>query len=375
MNIDKEFKDKGYVYLKDIYDINKCRNLTKHLESLVEKGLTTNDTQCPTSEAVYGDSVFDELLKELLPEFEKVSGKKLNPTYSYARLYKKGEELKVHKDRESCEISATLTLDYSGKPWAIYMGDNEDKTNASEIYMKVGDAVLYRGMDKWHWREKFEGEWQAQVFLHYVDADGPHANLKYDNRTNLGLQEVQDKNLLPTFTYFQNHFSSIQCDEIIKSCTGTSIEYEKPVVGNSGTERIDTNVRNVKRLQLPFNNGIGGILTSVGLNANNALWKFNVTHTEQTEFLLYEPNGHYVGHVDTEYKHSFRSRKLTVLVFLNDDYEGGKFWINPEGVKFYPPQEKGTVLVFPSYIVHGVEPVTKGTRYSCVTWMLGDYFK
>lgn len=33
MNIDKEFKDKGYVYLKEVYDVNKCRNLTKQLQN------------------------------------------------------------------------------------------------------------------------------------------------------------------------------------------------------------------------------------------------------------------------------------------------------------------------------------------------------
>jgi hypothetical protein len=42
-------------------------------------------------------------------------------------------------------------------------------------------------MDVEHWREKYtEGQWQAQVFLHYVDADGPHADQKYDKRESLG---------------------------------------------------------------------------------------------------------------------------------------------------------------------------------------------
>jgi predicted 2-oxoglutarate/Fe(II)-dependent dioxygenase YbiX len=52
------------------------------------------------------------------------------------------------------------------------------------------------------------------------------------------------------------------------------------------------------------------------------------------------------------------------------------FFLNPEGNSYIIlPQEKGTILVFPSYMVHGVEPVTKGIRYSCVTWFLGPYFK
>ncbi len=43
--------------------------------------------------------------------------------------------------------------------------------------------------------------------------------------------------------------------------------------------------------------------------------------------------------------------------------------------RMYPQQTPGTVLVFPSFMPHGVEPVTKGVRYSVVTWMVGPYFK
>ena len=68
-------------------------------------------------------------------------------------------------------------------------------------------------------------------------------------------------------------------------------------------------------------------------------------------------------------------KKLTILVFLNDDFEGGKFYIQNSHERFYPPQSRGTVLVFPSFMPHGVEPITKGIRYSVVTWMVGPYFK
>ena len=67
------------------------------------------------------------------------------------------------------------------------MGNNEDKANATEVKMEIGDAVMYRGCDIYHWREAYkEGKWQAQVFLHYVDQNGPHAEHKYDTRTNIG---------------------------------------------------------------------------------------------------------------------------------------------------------------------------------------------
>ena len=90
---------------------------------------------------------------------------------------------------------------------------------------------------------------------------------------------------------------------------------------------------------------------------------------------MYDVKGKYETHVDTFHKLSNETRKLTILVFLNDDFEGGKFYIANGHKKLYPEQKKGTVLIFPSFMPHGVEPVTKGIRYSIVTWMVGPYFK
>jgi len=375
------FEQNGYVHLQDFLDIDNCRELTQELNKYVEQGRTIKDIQCPVSEAIHGTPTFDKLLEDLLPHFEKACGKRLYPTYSYARLYKPGEELKNHRDRPACEISATLTLGWSGKQWAIYMGDHEDKSNASEIWMNVGDAVLYRGMEKYHWREKFEGEWQAQVFLHYVDADGPHTEWKYDKRKQLGLSkttgkqgQVQHIRRLTDCAVFENHVTNSFCENLIKTYTQDSIKKEPPVIG-SGTGAIDKNIRDTERVLLPQNVGIGATLTATGLNANHYWWQYTITHANQTEFLIYKPDGHYNPHVDTFHQHSNETRKLTALAFLNDDFEGGKFFLNADGNLFYPPQEKGTVLVFPSYMVHGVEPVIKGIRYSCVTWLVGPYFK
>jgi len=396
----KLFEENGYVHLKNFLDDDNCRELTGILRDLVAQGKTTKDPQCPKSHAIHGNNTFDKLLEDLLPHFEKASGKRLYPTYSYARLYEPGEELKIHSDRPACEISATITLGWSGKQWAIYMadptdkdseaepynseGDNEYKNvkakNISEVWMNLGDAVLYRGQEKLHWREKFEGEWQAQVFLHYVDADGPHADQKYDGRTHLGISKTNDEQsqnhcerYLTTCAIFKNHITNSFCDNLIKTYTQNDIKKESPIIGNNDT--IDKSIRDTERVLLPQNVGIGATLTATGLNSNNYWWQYTITHANQTEFLIYKPGGHYNAHVDTFHLHSSETRKLTALAFLNDDYEGGKFFLNANGNLYYPPQEKGTVLVFPSYMVHGVEPVTKGIRYSCVTWLVGPYFK
>ena len=374
-----EFKEKGYVHLKDFLHLDSCKDLTRELKRLVTEKKTVKDEQCPLSEAIHGTLTFDKLLEDLTPHFEAASGLKLFPTYSYARLYNtQGEELKLHRDRPACEISATLTLDFEGDVWPIYMGANEDKSNATEIKMNVGDAVLYRGCDIHHWREPYkEGKWQAQVFLHYVDQNGPHAEWKYDKRESLGLSKTNQVQGFEDCYLVRDAVSPAFCDKLIQEYSKPEVEKELPFIGNGRDleKNIDLDIRNVQRLQLPLYAGIGATLTAIGLNVNHDLWKYDITHSNQSEFLMYDVNGKYETHVDTFHQLSNETRKLTILVFLNDDFEGGKFYIQNSHQKTYPEQKKGTVLIFPSFMPHGVEPITKGVRYSIVTWMVGPYFK
>ena len=78
-----------------------------------------NDTQVPQTYSHYADIAMETLLQKVLPIMEKHTGYKLYPAYSYARLYKKGDILKRHKDRFSCEISCTLNL--GGDKWPIFL--------------------------------------------------------------------------------------------------------------------------------------------------------------------------------------------------------------------------------------------------------------
>jgi len=381
MNTIQEFQNKGYVHLKSFLPEHTCKELTDELKRLVIEQKTVNDPQCPKSEAVHGAEAFDRLLEHCLPYFEQASGLKLYSTYSYARFYnQQGEELKNHRDRPACEISATLTLGFDGDVWSIYMGDDEDKTvNVSKIDMAVGDAVMYRGCDKYHWREPyFEGQWQAQVFLHYVDANGLYAEWKYDKRESLGISKTEQTNQQFDVAYIvKKGVSNNFCDNLIKEYSKDETEKEQPFIGEGRdpVANINLDIRNVLRVILPQNQGIGATLTSCALNINHQFWQYNITHSNQTEFLMYDVNGKYEAHVDTFHQLGNETRKLTCLAILNNDFEGGKFYIMNSHEKIYPPQEKGDIIVFPSFMVHGVEPVTKGKRFTVVTWLVGPYFK
>jgi PKHD-type hydroxylase len=238
-------------------------------------------------------------------------------------------------------------------------------------------------MDKWHWREPyFEGKWQAQVFLHYVDQNGPHAEWKYDKRESLGVSrnpynKVDQTKSFDVCYVAKNAVSNSFCDNIIKEYSKDETEKSLPFIGQGDDleKNINLDIRNVLRVVLPQNQGIGATLTSIGLNINHDKWQYHITHSNQTEFLMYDINGKYEAHVDTFHQLGNETRKLTALAILNDNFEGGKFFIQNGHEKIYPPQEKGDIIVFPSFMLHGVEPVTKGQRFTVVTWLVGPYFK
>jgi len=171
-------------------------------------------------------------------------------------------------------------------------------------------------------------------------------------------------------------FTSETCNHLIEVLDKED-KRKAAIVGEDGVaEVIDTEIRNVSKIQLPVFKGPGATLLGAGLFINSQAWNFNLKMGDQVDYLVYEPDGHYVSHVDCKNDPSQElCRKITVLAFLNDDFEGGKFYIEVSSKRHYPPQKKGSVLAFPSYIIHGVEPVTKGVRRSIVAWLVGPYFK
>jgi len=145
------------------------------------------DEQIPHTYSQYANMAFETLLLKLQPVMEKTTGLKLTPNYTYARIYKPGDELKRHKDRFSCEISTTLNL--GGDKWPIFIEPSEKEgMKGVSVNLKPGDMLVYRGNILEHWREPFKGSDCAQVFLHYnnTKTKGSKENL-FDRRPHLGL--------------------------------------------------------------------------------------------------------------------------------------------------------------------------------------------
>jgi len=184
------FKEKSYHVVKNFLDKDFTCFVQDYFFLRIKAGhADTNDKQAPFSYSFYSDPLMETILEASTEALSKISGYKLLPTYTYSRLYGIGDELVIHRDRPSCEMSATLAL---GIPEGdeinpIYFSTKEDRSDAVEILLEPGDLCLYQGCDLYHWRPPFTQKWYLQAFLHYVNADGPYADHIYDERPYLGM--------------------------------------------------------------------------------------------------------------------------------------------------------------------------------------------
>ena len=183
---------------KQVYDTCKASRYFSPFETILGYYEEPNG-QIPNTYSQYANMAMETLMLKCQPDMEKATGLKLYPAYTYARIYKKGDELKRHKDRFSCEISTTMNL--GGDDWPIYLEPNSKlggviegfgyvskNTKGVRVDLKPGDMLVYRGCELEHWREKFKGKECVQVFLHYNNRKTPGAkDNMFDKRPHLGL--------------------------------------------------------------------------------------------------------------------------------------------------------------------------------------------
>jgi len=407
----QRFEQARWVYLSEVITREEANNLTDYMFDLYEEGKLEKDEQCPLSDSVYGSPVFDNLLERLTGPLSQHLGIELLPTYTYARLYRPGEVLERHSDRPSCEISGTMTLgfDPSQKIWPIFFAKDDNDTVGESIDVGVGDLVMYRGNELPHWRPKFKGTWQVQVFFHYVDANGPHKDYKYDGRKTLGVQKEQqaarpktevddtlvgvwhhnhvsigmNDNIMPGYSSFRSDFrpdvmfTPEECDKVIALASN---DYShKASVGTDGQGSVALNVRNVNKYSIHYTEENAWIFDKIAravATANAEYYKYEIMGiTHGIELLHYEGSeqGHYDWHTDVGPGGS-STRKISVSVQLTDSdkYEGGNLEVNCNGQVLQAVKEKGSISLFPSYALHRVSPVTSGERWVLVIWIHGS---
>lgn len=201
-----DYGDKGYAHLPGFVPHEVCNAILARMKvDLNRQGisLASIEREGPLlrqkAPELYGYHypMFMSFLWGMTPAVEALTGEPLLPTYCYFRLYRQGDICRVHSDRPSCEHSLSLTLGYAdGKPWPLEVSSRpvdkpferaEDQFAPDEptaaIAMEVGDAVLYRGVQRAHGRTTPNpNRWSAHLFLHWVAKNGPFAEHAFDGQ-------------------------------------------------------------------------------------------------------------------------------------------------------------------------------------------------
>ena len=173
-----------------------------------------------------------------------------------------------------------------------------------------------------------------------------------------------------------------RCKEIIDSAGDT---FENAGIGDDSTDgtRLDDEVRKTL-IHWSNEQDLFNMVSNYGSSANRqGQWGLETSAMESIQIGQYPTGGHYNWHVDglgivpiNAPENKFlngKTRKISFVLWLNDDFEGGEFEFHPSHIKDNVIKPKrGTIVCFPSWVMHRVKPVTKGTRYSAVSWMVGQ---
>ena len=113
-------------------------------------------------------AAFDSILFSSTEKMIQKCEVELMPTYYYARIYLRNADMNGHRDRISCQFSASINLGQSHN-YPIYI-ENKKTGTYTEVDLQPGDALIYKGIEQRHYRKIFTGNWYSQLFLHWVDS-------------------------------------------------------------------------------------------------------------------------------------------------------------------------------------------------------------
>jgi PKHD-type hydroxylase len=187
---------------------------------------------------------------------------------------------------------------------------------------------------------------------------------------NLQVDQVEN------YAFFTDAFTSEQCDALVEYCRDQNLK--DGTVGNTGDMNV---IRESKIAFIPpteFMVPYYQKLSAIVLSLNEQFFKFDLhgfgEHLQFTEYVA--PSGKYDSHADRAYGLPIRKLSITVQLTDEDTYEGGDLELIPQIENPHKmPRKRGTMIAFPSYQLHRVTPVTKGTRNSLVGWINGKQFK
>jgi hypothetical protein len=149
--------------------------MRRYYRRLIRQGrVALGDYQSARRYVAHNEPVARFFHLQLTGAVEQLVGEPVKPSYVYFASYQSGATLERHTDREQCEFSLTFCLDYSPEPetctaWPIHLDAPRGRVT---IKQALGDALLYRGRELPHWRDRLpEGHTSTSIFFHYVPAN------------------------------------------------------------------------------------------------------------------------------------------------------------------------------------------------------------
>jgi PKHD-type hydroxylase len=181
------------------------------------------------------------------------------------------------------------------------------------------------------------------------------------------------------WAYQHNLFTNSEVEQIHDIAAEYQLDTAK--VGSGEQELENTSIRNSNiaflRSSDEANKWIFERITGAIVSINRQFWNFDLRRIETLQYSEYGVGQFYRPHIDMMYQAPNNAiRKLSFTIQLTDpeEYEGGDVIIK-SGDNAPIHKNKGTIIFFPSYTLHEVEPVTKGTRHALVGWITGPMFK
>ena len=393
----------NYLIIPGFIPSYKAIQLSNEFKSYCECASLDGDSQAPLSHSKYNYISFLELLCEKTQEVSSILEETVLPTYAYSRVYLKDSVLERHTDRDACEISLTVHLN-GDKQWPILIKTPEGEERS--VVLNPGDAMLYLGKIAEHWRDSYDGEYYSQVFLHYVRSRGDCVYAYFDKKKEdckdedkkeikeqietakikeetkstptLIVPKPKSRTCLEDYIQvFDNTLPIDLCNEILEEYKNSS-DWSDALVG---TGEVNKNYRNCNQIMISDQGIIGkneqkrrDIDLKIHENLGETVKKYKEMYEHFTididtgyQLLRYNEGEYYRQHVDS-FKQQQRS--VSCSIHLNDDYEGGEFAFFDREIIIRAGS--GSAIMFPSNFMypHEIMPVTKGTRYSIITWLV-----
>lgn len=186
--------------------------------------------------------------------------------------------------------------------------------------------------------------------------------------------------------YHGMHFTEVECDAITASAIDSA--WREGGVGGRGENQTSPSVVNETRScleqRLPVNQQTGAPLNKISQEistVNSSGWRFELSGfvADDMPYLMHYPESmksHYDWHVDMGRSYA-ASRKLgfTIQLSNSSDYDGGNLEFHNVEADPQSMRKKGTMAIFPTYWLHRVTPVTRGTRNVVVGWVHGPSYR